>query len=95
MISVEYPAVLGSPVAGLIEAVGPDVTKVASGDRIVCATKIFTQKKAMYGGTQRYTLADESEAIKVSWHEGECQSVNRSDGLVSRLATLTLLKQLR
>jgi NADPH:quinone reductase-like Zn-dependent oxidoreductase len=66
VIPVEYPAVLGSPVGGVVQALGDGVTKVAVGDRITCGTKIFTQKKSKYGGMQRYTLVDESEVIEVS-----------------------------
>jgi NADPH:quinone reductase-like Zn-dependent oxidoreductase len=66
MMKVEYPAVLGSPVAGVVEAVGADVTKVSVGERVVCGTKIFTHKKAQYGGLQRFTIVDESEVVEVS-----------------------------
>ncbi|KAJ4355429.1 uncharacterized protein N0V89_003445 [Didymosphaeria variabile] len=66
MLPVEYPAVLGSPVGGIVQALGEGVTKVAVGDHIVCGTKIFTHKKPKYGGMQRYTLVDESEVIEVS-----------------------------
>jgi NADPH:quinone reductase-like Zn-dependent oxidoreductase len=66
MIPMEYPAVLGSPVAGVVEALGAKVTKVAVGDRIVCGTKIFVAKKAKYGGLQRYCIVDESETVEVS-----------------------------
>ncbi|KAJ4295011.1 hypothetical protein N0V90_007019 [Kalmusia sp. IMI 367209] len=65
MIPVDYPAILGSPVGGIVEALGEGVSKVAVGDRIVCGTKIFVQKKSKYGGLQRYTLVDESEVIEI------------------------------
>ncbi|KAH7084492.1 chaperonin 10-like protein [Paraphoma chrysanthemicola] len=65
MIPLEYPTVLGSPVAGTVEALGEGVTKVAVGERIVCGTKIFSHKKAKYGGLQRYSVVDESEAIEI------------------------------
>jgi NADPH:quinone reductase-like Zn-dependent oxidoreductase len=66
MIPVEYPAVLGSPVAGVVEAVGAGVSKVTVGERIVCGTKIFTHKQAKYGGLQRYAVVDESEVVEVN-----------------------------
>jgi NADPH:quinone reductase-like Zn-dependent oxidoreductase len=66
VLEVEYPAVLGSPVAGIVEAIGADVTKVSVGERVVCGTKIFTHKKALYGGLQRFTIVDESEVVEVS-----------------------------
>jgi NADPH:quinone reductase-like Zn-dependent oxidoreductase len=65
MLAIEYPAVLGSPVAGTFEAVGPGVTKVSVGERVVCGTKVFVQKKAKYGGLQRFTLVDASETVEV------------------------------
>ena len=65
MIPVEYPAVLGSPVAGVVEALGAGVSKVAVGERVVCSTKVFAHKKAKYGGLQRYTVVDESEIVEV------------------------------
>ena len=66
IMPMEYPAVLGSPVAGIVEAIGADVTKVAVGDRIVCGTKVFVAKKAKYGGLQRFSVVDESEVVEVS-----------------------------
>lgn len=66
LISVQYPNVLGSPGAGIVEALSSGVTKVAVGQRIVCGTKIFTHKKAKYGGLQRFTVVDESEVLDVS-----------------------------
>jgi NADPH:quinone reductase-like Zn-dependent oxidoreductase len=64
---VEYPAVLGSPVAGVVKAIGAGVSKVEVGDRVVCGTKIFSHKKAKYGGLQRFSVVDESEIVEVSF----------------------------
>jgi NADPH:quinone reductase-like Zn-dependent oxidoreductase len=66
MIPVEYPAIVGSPIAGLVEAVGAGVTKISVGERIVSETKVFTQKKAKYGGLQRFSIVDESEVVEAS-----------------------------
>jgi NADPH:quinone reductase-like Zn-dependent oxidoreductase len=66
MIPMEYPCVLGSPVAGTVEKVGPGVTKVSGGERVVSGTKIFSHKKAKYGGLQRFSIVDASEIIEVS-----------------------------
>ncbi|KAF2818910.1 GroES-like protein [Ophiobolus disseminans] len=65
ILPLEYPAVLGSPVAGYVEALGAGVTKVAVGDRVVCGTKVFVGKKAKYGGLQRFTVVDESEVVEI------------------------------
>jgi NADPH:quinone reductase-like Zn-dependent oxidoreductase len=65
MIPLEYPAILGSPVAGIVEALGAGVTKVAIGERVVCSTKVFSHKKAKYGGLQHFSVVDESEVVEV------------------------------
>jgi NADPH:quinone reductase-like Zn-dependent oxidoreductase len=65
MLAIEYPTIVGSPVAGVVEAVGPGVTKVSVGERVVCGTKIFVQKKAKYGGLQRFTLVDAWDTVEV------------------------------
>jgi NADPH:quinone reductase-like Zn-dependent oxidoreductase len=67
LLAMEYPTVIGSPAAGIVEAVGPGVTKVSVGERVVCGTKVFVQKKAKYGGLQRFTLVDASEVVEVKW----------------------------
>ena len=66
IMPLEYPAVLGSPVAGVVEKVGAGVTKVSGGERGVCGTKIFSHKKAKYGGLQRFSIVDASEIVEVS-----------------------------
>ncbi|KAF2123090.1 chaperonin 10-like protein [Lophiotrema nucula] len=65
MLPMEYPTVLGSPVAGIVEALGPGTGKVAVGDRVVCGTKVFVHKKPKYGGLQRFTVVDESEVVEI------------------------------
>jgi NADPH:quinone reductase-like Zn-dependent oxidoreductase len=67
MIPVEYPTVLGNPVAGTVEAIGPGVTDVEVGQRVVCGTKIFAHKKVKFGGLQRFSVVDASEILEVSW----------------------------
>lgn len=66
ILPVEYPAVLGGPAAGTVVAIGPGVSKVAIGQRVVSAMKIFTHKKAKYGGLQRFAVVNEAECISVS-----------------------------
>ncbi|KAL5376810.1 hypothetical protein DPSP01_010221 [Paraphaeosphaeria sporulosa] len=65
IIPVEYPAVLGGPVGGIVHALGEGVTRVAVGDRVSCGTLIFKKHKPKYGGTQRYTLVSEQEVIEI------------------------------
>jgi len=66
MLTLEYPTVLGSPVAGIVVSLGQNVSKVTVGQRVVCGTKIFTHKKQKYGGLQQFAVVDESEVLEVS-----------------------------
>lgn len=63
---MEYPCVLGSPVAGTVEALGAGVEKISVGARVTCGTKVFVHKKPKYGGHQRYAVVDESEIVEVN-----------------------------
>ncbi|KAF2714259.1 GroES-like protein [Pleomassaria siparia CBS 279.74] len=64
VMKVKYPTVLGSPIAGIVEALGAGVEKVKVGERVVCGTKIRVHRKAKYGGLQRFTVVDESEIVE-------------------------------
>jgi NADPH:quinone reductase-like Zn-dependent oxidoreductase len=75
MVAVEYPAVLGSPVAGVVESVGAGVTTVAIGERVVSGTKIFSHKKPKYGGLQRFSIVNASEVVEVSKRDNTSSSV--------------------
>jgi NADPH:quinone reductase-like Zn-dependent oxidoreductase len=66
MLEIEYPTILGSPVAGVVEAVGPGVTKVSVGERVAAGTRVFVTLKAKHGGLQRYTLVAASDVVEVS-----------------------------
>jgi NADPH:quinone reductase-like Zn-dependent oxidoreductase len=76
VLKMEYPSVLGSPVAGIVEALGAGVTKVTVGERVVCGTKVFVHKKQKYGGLQRYTVVDESEIVEVDYPVMRIISIN-------------------
>lgn len=65
VLKMEYPSVLGSPVAGTVEALGEGTSRFAIGDRICCGTKVFVHKKTKYGGLQRFSVVDESEIVEV------------------------------
>ncbi|KAG9194195.1 hypothetical protein G6011_04230 [Alternaria panax] len=65
MMLVEYPAVLGSPIAGVVEATGVGVSNITIEERIICGTKIFSHEKAEYGGLQRFTVVDASEVVEI------------------------------
>lgn len=75
IIKMEYPTILGSPVAGIVEALGAGVKKVNIGARIVCGTKVLVHKKQKYGGLQRYSVVDESEIVEVRLSEAVTGSV--------------------
>jgi len=66
IMPLEYPAILGSQVAGVISAVGADVTTFSVGDRVVGTTKAVAQKKAKFGGLQRFAILDASGLVEVS-----------------------------
>jgi NADPH:quinone reductase-like Zn-dependent oxidoreductase len=66
MFPLEYPTVLGGCVAGIVEAIGSGVSRVEVGQRVVSGMKIYTQKKAKYGGLQRFAIVNEAECIPVS-----------------------------
>lgn len=85
-----YPAVLGSPVGGIVEALGAGVTKVAVGERVVCGTKVFTHKKAKYGGLQRFSIVDESEVVEVC--DDVCTLLSQNLMKHCRLAMSSLAK---
>jgi len=52
-ITRAVPSVLGHESAGIVEAVGPDVTTVAVGDRVVCCLSVFcgTCRRCLAGDT--------------------------------------------
>ena len=66
MMSLEYPTIVGSPVAGTVEALGSGVTNIGLGQRIVCGTQIFVLKQARYGGLQRFAVVSASQIVEVS-----------------------------
>jgi len=50
----------------IVKRVDAGVTKVSGGERVVCGTKIFSHKRANYGGLQRFSIVDASEIVEVS-----------------------------
>jgi NADPH:quinone reductase-like Zn-dependent oxidoreductase len=62
---MEYPTILGSPIAGTVHALGANVSKVSVGDRVTCGTLVLGRKKPMYGGLQRFCVVHETEIIDI------------------------------
>ena len=60
-----YPAVLGSDVAGIVVAVGPSVTHFAPGDRVIGFAAVINNDNADHGAWQTYTLLREISASKL------------------------------
>ncbi|RDW88361.1 hypothetical protein BP6252_00393 [Coleophoma cylindrospora] len=66
VLPVAYPTILGSPVAGFVEAVGEGVQKVKVGDRVVASTSIFEKGgDERWGGVQRFAIVSERNAIAI------------------------------
>lgn len=66
MFKLNYPTIFSSNIAGFVSAIGPDVTKVKIGDRVVSGTNIWPSRgESKFGGMQRYTIVDEYEVLEV------------------------------
>lgn len=62
---LEYPAVLGEDVAGLVAAIGPGVTRFKTGERVLGYATGLATKKPAYGAFQLYTLIKEEVASHI------------------------------
>ena len=51
---IPYPFILGSNVAGMIEAVGPGVEDFRVGERVVSSTPTYVNKETKWGGWQKF-----------------------------------------
>lgn len=61
---LQYPAILGSTLGGIVEAVGSNITKFKAGDR-VAALRNFESEGNQYGIYQRYVVVQEIMTSKV------------------------------
>ncbi|KAF4346019.1 oxidoreductase [Fusarium beomiforme] len=59
ILITEYPAVLGSDLAGIVDSVGPGVTRFKAGDRVVAFATGVIQRNSDKAAFQTYTLVDE------------------------------------
>lgn len=78
---IQYPAILGSSFGGIVEAVGPGVTRFKVGDH-VAVKKSSTGNQ--YGAYQQYALAVEDTAVKLS----EDVTVEAAASVIANIATV-------
>ncbi|OJD20035.1 hypothetical protein AJ78_00051 [Emergomyces pasteurianus Ep9510] len=64
-MEVPYPFILGNGVSGVVEEVGPSVTKFKKGDRVVSDTPAYQLKQSKYGGWQKYVVGVEATTAKI------------------------------
>jgi NADPH:quinone reductase-like Zn-dependent oxidoreductase len=65
-VNVPYPFILGNTVAGTVEAIGPDVTTVNVGDRVVSDTPTYAHKETTkWGGWQQYVVSKATTTAEV------------------------------
>jgi NADPH:quinone reductase-like Zn-dependent oxidoreductase len=65
MLSLEYPTIVGSPVAGTVEALVSSVTNIGLGHRSFVGRR-FVLKQARYRGLQLSAIVSASQAVEVS-----------------------------
>lgn len=63
-IPIEYPAILGSVLAGTVEAIGPEATGFQTGEKVVSLKK-FEDVGNQYGAYQRYVVVKDVMVSKV------------------------------
>jgi NADPH:quinone reductase-like Zn-dependent oxidoreductase len=65
IMPIQYPAILGSSFAGVVDAVGPGVTRFNIGDR-VAVSRGANALENRYGSYQRYVVAKTETVSKIS-----------------------------
>ena len=62
---LDFPMITGSDVAGVVTAIGPDVTRFAIGDRVLGQAVSTTVNKAAEGAFQQFTIVTEHMAAPI------------------------------
>ena len=63
---IPYPFILGSNVAGMIEAVGAGVEDFKVGERVVSSTPTYVTKETKWGGWQKFVSSKLEMTAKVN-----------------------------
>lgn len=87
-MELPYPFILGNGVAGVVEDVGPSVTRFAKGDRVVSDTPSYRAKEPKYGGWQKYVVSREATTAKIP------TSTTFEDAIATPFALLTAVAAL-
>ena len=86
---IPYPFILGSNVAGTIEAVGAGVEDFKVGERVVSSTTTYITKETKWGGWQKFVSSKPEMTAKVYWIScygnsiTECRTLDRRSQLRS------------
>nr|ANM86638.1 putative alcohol dehydrogenase [Cladonia uncialis subsp. uncialis]AUW30841.1 putative alcohol dehydrogenase [Cladonia uncialis subsp. uncialis] len=62
---IPYPFILGSNVAGTIEAIGPGVEDFKIGERVVSSTPTYVTKETKWGGWQKFVSSKPEMTAKI------------------------------
>lgn len=84
IVPMPYPNILGMSFSGIVENVGPDVTKVKAGDRVSVIRTRMTLADSRFGGFQQYALAAEGVTSKLS----DAVSIQDSAASIINLASI-------
>lgn len=85
---IPYPFILGSNVAGTIEAIGAGVEDFKVGERVVSSTPTYVNKETKWGGWQKFVSSKPEMTAKVNL-------TSRYGNSIPKFRTLDRRSQLR